>query len=217
MRFIQKGNEPPSFSLWKQRSIDDCPSTWGNFRKPEKLEVLDSLLHEQGFICCYCGQEIDRKHSHIEHFQPRTHYPSLSLDYSNLLACCPGYGRDDRDKAPQEFCGHYKKDKELPISPLDKDCSTYFRYSASGEIFSSLESSKQLPAKETIAILGLNHPTLQSAREEAIDGILQDIDSFSNEDLVKLMTSYDRPDGTGKLQEFCSAIVYTLNQYIGSA
>jgi hypothetical protein len=89
MRFIQKGNEPPSFSVWKQQSIDDCPSTWENFRKPQKPEVLDSLLQEQGFICCYCGQVIDRKHSHIEHFQPRTHYPSLSVDYSNLLACCP--------------------------------------------------------------------------------------------------------------------------------
>jgi hypothetical protein len=69
----------------------------------------------------------------------------------------------------------------------------------------------------TIAILGLNYPILQSAREEAIDGILQDIDSFSNEDLIKLMTSYDRPDSTGKLQGFCSAIVYTLKQYLGSA
>ena len=217
MRFIQKGNEPLSFSVWKQQGIDDCPSTWENFRKPEKLEVLDALLQEQGFICCYCGQAIDRNHSHIEHLQPRTHYPSLSVDYSNLLACCPGYGKDDRNKAPQAFCGHHKKDKELPLSPLDRDCSTYFRYSASGEIFSSVEVSKRSPAKETIDILALNHTTLQRAREEAIEGILQDIDSFSNEDLRKLMTSYDRPDSTGKLEQFCSVIVYTLSQYLGSA
>ena len=136
------------------------------------------------------------------------------MDYSNLLACCPGYSKDDRNKAPQAFCGHHKKDKELPISPLDKDCSTYFRYSASGEIFFSLEASKQFSAKETIAILALNHPTLQSARENAIEGILQDIDSFSNEDLRKFMTSYNRPDNTGKLEQFCSAIVYTLSQYL---
>ena len=214
MRYIQKGNEPPSFTIWKQQSIDDCPSTWENFRKPQKSEVLDSLLQEQGFICCYCGQAIDRKHSHIEHFQPRTHYPSLSVDYFNLLACCPGYGKDDPDKTPQEFCGHYKKDQELPISPLDRDCSTHFRYSGCGEVLSNSESPS-CPVKETIEILALNHPTLKRAREEAIEGILQDIDTFSDDELRKLMSSYDQPDATGKLEEFCNVIIYTLSQYLG--
>ena len=193
MRYIQKGNEPPSFAEWKQQSNDDWQPTWDNFQKPEKIHVLDSLLKEQGFICCYCGQRIDRKYSHIEHFKPRHSYLSLSLDYSNLLSSCPGY--------------------ELPISLLDKDCGTNFRYSGSGEVFSNSEAPS-CPVKETIEILALNHFTLQKAREEAIEGILQDIETFSDEDLRKLMSSYNRTDTTGKLEEFCNVIIYVLKQYI---
>ena len=213
MRYIQKTNEPPSFTVWKQRGNDDWQPTWENFQKPEKIDVLDSLLQEQGFICCYCGQRIDRKYSHIEHFKPRHPHVALSLDYSNLLSSCPGHGKDDPDKSPQEFCGHHKKDKELPISPLDKDCGTNFRYSGSGEVFSNSESLS-CPVKETIEILALNHSTIRRAREEAIEGILQDIDTFSDDDLRKLMSSYNQPDATGKLEEFCNVIIHVLKQYI---
>lgn len=81
MKYIKKNPEPAAFAQWKQQSNADWKPNWDNFQKPEKPIVHDALLSEQGYICCYCGQRINQITSHIEHFQPRTFYPNLKLEY----------------------------------------------------------------------------------------------------------------------------------------
>ncbi|XZF61302.1 MAG: retron system putative HNH endonuclease [Gloeotrichia echinulata DVL01] len=88
MKYIQKSEEPESFTAWKKLANDDWNPSWEDLRKPQKTYVHNSLLQEQGFICCYCGRHINHENSHIEHLQPRTTYPQLALDYTNLLASC---------------------------------------------------------------------------------------------------------------------------------
>jgi hypothetical protein len=105
--------EPLPFIQWKLQATEDWKPSWENFQKPEKTIVHTSLIVEQGHICCYCGQRITQAISHIEHFQPRTHYPDLSLSYNNFLASCPGYpeaqaSKNSVAKLPQEFCGQRK-------------------------------------------------------------------------------------------------------------
>jgi uncharacterized protein (TIGR02646 family) len=113
MKFIQKKPEPDAFIQWKQRATENWQPSWDNFQKPEKNIVHTALTIEQGHICCYCGQRITQGSSHIEHFQPRTYYPELSLSYNNFLASCPGYpeeleSKTNVTKLPQEFCGQRK-------------------------------------------------------------------------------------------------------------
>jgi uncharacterized protein (TIGR02646 family) len=95
MKFIRKQEEPANFTTWKQQASAEWQPNWDNFQKPEKVEVHEALLTEQGHICCYCGQRIARAESHIEHFRPRTSFPELTLNYNNLLASCHGYTEDD--------------------------------------------------------------------------------------------------------------------------
>lgn len=100
MKHIKKNQEPQNFTDWKKRANEDWQPNWKeNFQAPEKTEVHEALLTEQGYICCYCGRRIDYQSSHIEHFQPRKHYPELALEYTNLLASCPGYPEDEDPKS----------------------------------------------------------------------------------------------------------------------
>ena len=88
MKFIDKSKEPEEFTNWKALANQDWQPNWDNFQKPEKNIVHNSLLQEQGYICCYCGRRISRQDSHIEHLKPRNQYPELALNYHNILASC---------------------------------------------------------------------------------------------------------------------------------
>lgn len=69
-----------------------------------KKELQKSLLIEQGYICCYCGQRISEESDSdkseeddnkidrvvIEHFLPKSKNRDKVFDYSNLLASCQG-------------------------------------------------------------------------------------------------------------------------------
>jgi uncharacterized protein (TIGR02646 family) len=218
MRFIQKRQEPSEFATWKQKANTNWQPNWENFQKPEKITVHNALLEEQGHICCYCGQLIDQANSHIEHFQPRTDYPELSLSYGNFLASCPGYPTDDNQKIqppklPQEFCGQKKGawyEADLTVSPLEQDCASYFRFGSRETITSTRETLKATAAGVTIQELGLNHAVLTLSRKRLINGVLQDVESLTTEEIQQLIELYDRPDSAGRFTPFCTAIIYRL-------
>jgi uncharacterized protein (TIGR02646 family) len=94
MRYIKKQEAPPEFTEWKAQENEDWKPFWNskatNFRNPQKEIVHQSLLTEQGYICCYCQRRINLNNSHIEHFKPKDEscYPELSLEYTNFLASC---------------------------------------------------------------------------------------------------------------------------------
>ena len=152
MRYIKKQDREPDwltefkqeFLEWKRK--DDplwefSKLDWDDFTNPYKAKLLDVLLKEQGYICCYCGRRISisKRNSHIEHLKPKSKsrspsYAHLVLTYSNLLASCNGYTEEqeleyeeklkqkrDTPGLAQEFCGAKKGewyDDNLTVSPL---------------------------------------------------------------------------------------------------
>lgn len=216
MKYIRKGKEPEEFTNWKNLENDDWKPNWDdNFQAPEKPIVHETLLKEQGYICCYCGMRIERKTSHIEHLKPRTNYPDLALDYTNLIASCQG---ESEQPPPQPVhCGHKKRywyDENLMVSPLDANCENFFRYSGFGDILPTDESNKKAAAETTIEQLGLDIPKLARMRREAIDGILQATQGLTNEEIKQFAEALKKPDANGQCTPFCFAITYILNQYL---
>lgn len=228
MRYINKGEEPESFTTWKALANEDWTPTYDDLRGQEKTELYNALLREQGFICCYCGMritrelsdigedtsDIDRDSCHIEHLQPQSIYPELALEYKNLLASCQA----ERNKVPPPpvRCGYKKEDwydENLIVSPLDANCVDYFRYSASGEILPTDASDKQAAAKTTIEKLGLDIDKLRAMRSAAIDGALLAIQGLTDEEIQLLAQGFELLNDEGKYQPFCFAIAYILNQY----
>ena len=227
MRYIKKQETPPVFTDWKAQANEDWQPYWNskttNFRNPQKEIVHQSLLKEQGYICCYCQRQINLNNSHIEHFKPKDEncYPELSLEYSNFLASCQKE-KDDKAQNYQEnpvHCGHLKGnwyDENLTISPLQEDCNEYFTYTAFGDILPSEDDEKKESAKITIEKLGLNIPKLKSERRAVIEGLQELLQQVGNskETLEILIKNYDQVNEEGYFNEFCEVLIYFLKRYI---
>ncbi|MBE9198812.1 MULTISPECIES: retron system putative HNH endonuclease [unclassified Nodularia (in: cyanobacteria)] len=215
MKYIKKNQEPEQFSSWKALENDDWKPSWDdNFQAPEKPVVHDALLKEQGYICCYCGMAVTRATSHIEHLQPRSTYPDLSLEYTNLIASCQG---ESTEPPPVPVhCGHQKKywyDEHLMVSPLKINCADFFHYPASGEILPTNDPEKTAAAKTTIEKLALNINKLQNMRKLAIDAALLGIEDLTDAEIQQLVKGYDQIDSHGQYTPFCAAIIYFLKNY----
>lgn len=170
MKYIKKSQEPESFTVWKNLANEDWQPTWDDFRKPQKTDVHNSLLQEQGFICCYCGRRITKDISHIEHLKPRYPYTELALEYTNMLASC----QRERERKEPLHCGS-KKDhwynEDLMVSPINANCEEFFKYTDDGQILAT-DNSKKLAAETTIDKLGLNIDKLKDLRTKALEPIL---------------------------------------------
>ena len=186
MKRVLKGTEPASFTDWKASANDDWTPTYPTLQNPQKRELHEALLVEQGFFCCYCGREIEAFSSHIEHFRPQENFEDLALEYHNLHASCL------RETLPGNplHCGHRKDnwfEEMLHISPVDEDCELRFRYLLTGEIQPT--SSEDLPAAMMIEVLALDIAYLNNRRQNAIGAVFDDefLLSVSDEELNHLV------------------------------
>ena len=218
MKYIEKNQPPKEFIDWQNSANENWQPSWNNFQKPQKTLVHQSLLKEQGFICCYCGRRIDLADSHIEHFKPRNKYPDLQLDYANLLASCQG--ESEAPPPTPVHCGHKKDawyEENLMVSPLNRNCTEFFRYTDDGQILATKEVDKQEAAKTTIEKLALNIHKLQKMREGAIEGILDGLDVTDTQTIQKLINAFEKPNQNGEYEEFCHVVLYVLKQYLNYA
>ena len=169
MKRILKAPEPADFSAWKMTDHMAHRPRWKRVPTPIKEKVHESLLREQGFICCYCEVSIALHDSHVEHFCPKKKYQRHKLDYSNLHGSC------QRELPPGEprHCGNAKGswfNEELLVSPLTADCENRFRFTAAGEILPRRDDDAA--AKETIRRLCLDIPKLRRLRAAAVEASL---------------------------------------------
>lgn len=114
MKYIKKTEEPTEFTEWKGRANEK--RSYKNLGNPTKSIVKQALIEEQGYICCYCEQELIETDSHIEHFLPQTSYPEKDIEFSNMLCSC----QNQIKKGEPRHCGNLKADQELAISPFNE-------------------------------------------------------------------------------------------------
>lgn len=212
MKYIPKDSsrEPESMRQWKQLAANDPNYDYEYLPSKERKDLLNALVEEQGYICCYCGMEISDETSHVEHLMPQSSHPDLSLEYTNLLASC-GISEKYRPKYNsvlhcKEHCGQKRKDSNLSIKPIDIGCEKNFRYTGVGEI---------LPKDDlSVKNLNLNYTELINLRKAAIEAAksLLELD-FSDEEIKLFVKSFEERDHDGKFQPFCFTITYFLKNY----
>jgi uncharacterized protein (TIGR02646 family) len=214
MKYIQKGKEPQILSDWKaiQKPLG-VNYHYEYFLNPERAAVHISLLSEQGYICCYCCQRVDKTNSHIEHLDPQSKTDAeLSVEYTNMLASC---GRDTNkpDYRWPDYCGNKKGDLAIKVSPLQANCEEFFNYSSTGEILPTANNlAQQKDAQTTIEVLGLNHYDLMQGRIQALEA-LQGI--MTQEEAELLAQVCQQMNAQGRYQPFCNAVLYFLKDYFG--
>ena len=203
MKHIVKDQNTPDFDEFKASANGDWQPTYEGLRDSTKKEVKDSLMKEQGHICCYCERELSDNDSHIEHFKPRSGEDVDPLDYANMLCSC----QNQLKQGEPRHCGHLKGDwfdDQLIVSPLDPDCEEHFAYTEDGEIQPATKSDDA--ARMMIKKMGLNIPKLIAFRKKAIE-------AFSDEDLSEqersqFVSGYLIKNTDGMFGEFWTTIDY---------
>ena len=179
MKFIRKTSEPQDFTDWRTQNPQ---WRWEDFKGRAACNNLrDSLLREQGYICCYCERGIGEKNGeiqgHFEHVMPQSYKDKngvavgrqRELDYHNIVfSCTKVIGRHQvDDNGDKVTCGHQKGDwydENLFVTPLQERCESMFRYKDDGTIVPA-NGSDSCVAQETIERLKLNGEPLDVGLE----------------------------------------------------
>jgi uncharacterized protein (TIGR02646 family) len=205
MKKIIKQSEPRS--LVEHRS--QANANYENY--PDKDKLRESLLKEQGYICCYCMSRIKLDEMKIEHWQPQTKYTSRQLDYKNLLGACMG----NQGARPQnQHCDTRKGDNEITINPIegDKNYENLIKYRPDGKIYSD-DLSINHDLSET---LNLNLGFLKKNRKDALDVVIRKLDEkFSNKTWAKItvqreIDKLNTKDENGFYDVYCQFIASYL-------
>jgi uncharacterized protein (TIGR02646 family) len=222
---VIKNKEPEWFIDWKKGDSEDWAPSFAALRTDNKTKLKQSLIEEQGYLCCYCGKRIHSDNSHIEHFKPQSTNKESELEYNNLLVSCiklppkkNNLSSSSLKKQPKTFitqCGFAKSnhlDKELCISPLDDDCESYFKYDLSGQISSSNDKGQYM-----ITLLNLNSLNLSQSRKHLLNNFFnQNIDPFTFEELHKLYNKFNLLDETGQYYEFRQVISRYIEELLNT-
>ncbi|MBR5509859.1 MAG: hypothetical protein IKV59_07380 [Lachnospiraceae bacterium] len=228
MHKIIKQSEPDHFRLWKQnfRNVNGRDAVYDDLMETSEYGMLkNSLLEEQGYICCYCEKAIGRggmRDCNIEHFMPRhpdsrflssqecEQCKNAQMDYANLFASCLGEHAYSAD-----HCNHKKDnwfDFEVCVSPAEDEIETLFGFRADGKIF-AIGSNKK--GEELRRHLGLDSYVLNEQRKAAYDTVMEI--EFGSDELLDdvsyiadTISFYKQKDERGYYTPFCSMITYCL-------
>ena len=200
MKFIQKGNEPEAWKIY--RNTEGVPFS-------AISELKHALLAEQGYLCCYCMSRINFNTMKVEHWKPRR-YSDLVFDYKNLLAACKGNFCDDK------HCDTLKDDDEISIDPTSKthNVETFIKYKWSDGSITYPDAYQH----DIEDVLNLNNPVLKSNRKEVIVGLTQVLSSkkFTKTECQKQLRKFQEPDKSGKYHHYCMVAVRFLEKRIRS-
>ncbi|MGS2719344.1 retron system putative HNH endonuclease [Paraglaciecola aestuariivivens] len=208
MKQITKRNEPQELLDWKALENDDWKPSFDNLQGNEKRAVRNSLLAEQGYICCYCNKDIGDDDFHIEHFRPQETFEALELDYNNLHASCL---KNQEARGPFH-CGMAKGnwfDNALTLSPLANHESS-FNFLYNGLVEPTVQNAAQMVER-----LKLNDASLAAKRKAEIAGILDAyfIETATEEQLINLFRKIGRLVN-GRYQPFVLAIQQQIKQLL---
>ena len=201
MKHVMKGASSPVFESWKALTNTEWTATYENLQNPEKRALHQTLLSEQGWVCCYCGRTIALQDSHIEHFRPQERYANLALSYENLHASCI---RETEPGMPLH-CGHAKDsdfDELLAISPLDPYCEARFLYTQEGSLIASDVADTQV--NYMVELLQLDIPFLRNRRKDEVGRVFDPtfLATVTEGELKLLRDAYRSLDDAGRAQSF---------------
>jgi uncharacterized protein (TIGR02646 family) len=258
MKRILKNEEPIAFANWKAQeagrlepyyTANDADAAWGHLSSspspnPElgiayysKKELANTLLKEQGYLCCYCNRQIHQespRQNDLEHNDRRTSIEHLdakesnarlnTFRYNNIAASCMGGER----RFPRfSYCNSRRGKDPLAILPIDENVESLVYYSEDGKIHGATNEIDDTLHK----VLGLGY--FDEARHAEIRAaIYENLDEYNawngeNEDerpaLIPISSEKARQQinklsqGEGdpiKYREFCSAIISVLKREI---
>lgn len=191
MRKIRKSSPPALLTTYKKQ----IGASYDDIDKVVYDATLLGLLNEQGWVCGYCQQTIsEAKNATIEHYCEKSicngkgGRPDLRLEYTNMMAVCPGKAIDDTHCDEKKFLFKLGKGLPINISPWNQAHINAVSYTNSGTIKSSIKTHDN----EINNILNLNISYLKRKRKSKFIGLLKaagDISGKKGKDKLKKLLS----------------------------
>lgn len=152
--------------LPKGRKGNDFKALWGRAKR-----ALAAMSYQK---CSYCETPINAERSAaVEHFKPKSLFPSLAYDWDNYFLGCGGCNGAKSDKWPaggQEY-----------LRPDEGDPSTLFVFLEDGTVKAAEDGG---PADLTIKDLDLNREWLCNLRAVAIQDTLAELLDLLKEEAI---------------------------------
>ncbi len=172
MRGSHQKRTPSELTNWLALESASWKPTYSNLRGEIKGSVVNALREAQRDLCVYCGCRLhldSPEMFHIEHFRPKSKYPHLSVDFTNLFLSCGPKGQTGKSL---KTCGNAKEDKFDEINCIEPEypaCTHRFRFLLTGKV--SPKFDKDAAAGKMIELLNLNDSELIRDREEILGHI----------------------------------------------
>ncbi len=212
MKAIVKVKEPTSLTEHRARQH----SSYTNL---DKTDTRNSLLTEQGHICCYCMRRIPESGNtpgtKIEHFLCQEDHSHEELNYGNMLLACLG---NEGSPKRLQTCDTKKGKLSLTHSPSNqaRNIESLIKYKPNGEIYSSDETFNA----ELETVLNLNVKSLKDNRRIVYEEVQNRIrlegkrkgsialkKKFLELEKAKLLSLTN-----GKHNQFCMVGVYVIEK-----
>jgi len=215
MLYIQKKQEPVSLMKYRKQKF----SYFDGY--PDKDDVRERLLEEQGYLCAYCMRRIDKNHMKIEHWYPEDRLNDIQrLDYRNMLGACEGH--IPGTKQSDDTCDTHKGNELLVVNPLEQTTLETIQYrTATGEIFSE-EDVIQNDLNNTLNLNSEKHQLMRN-RKETLDAVINEMSKLQqkgiwNRKMIESMLKvYQGTDSEGKKREYSGIVVWYLKKKMNKA
>jgi len=143
-----------------KQGVCDFKAIWGRLK-----EGLKNMCHQK---CAYCESVIATKRTGaVEHFKPKSLFPSLAYDCDNYFLGCGGCNGAKSDKWPMGG-GSY-------VRPDEGDPALLFVFHEDGRVEAAQPSGA---AEHTIRDFQLNEEWLCAAREWCIGQVIEELESL---------------------------------------
>ena len=216
MRWVERGPEPDGVGWYRQQftprwvhysnntgSPQPSDSYWRRFRQ----ELGTAFLRKCGYCERICAEtsESGSRAPTVDHFKPKSLFPSLTYEWSNWIFCC-------------SRCNGKKADN-WPLSGLVDPCAVsvlerperYFDYrSRTGEIVpkGGLTQSDRERAQNTISDLKLNDSDMRKRRRRWVKYFQDALSRYDESEVLTIIDGY-----TDTTAEYCGITRMFLAQY----
>ena len=219
MKYIRKAGCPRVYSDWCISVAETNKANWREVPPVPKNALLSALIAEQGALCAYSMKRIETSSAHVEHIKPQSRckedHPESDLDYKNLVACFPRENLHRRYRYGAQNKGSWWEDNGREfVSPLHPACEKRFAFDLSGHI-SAVNGHPD--GIKTIAVLGLNHPSLLDERKRAIEEYIYGPagnEPLSQANTLRVKQSVCMRNTHGQFNQFCNAIRDALEEHL---
>lgn len=215
MLYIQKRQEPSSLTKYRKQKF----AYYDGY--PDKDDIREQLLEEQGHLCAYCMRRIDKEHMKIEHWYPEDRLTDAErLEYRNMLGACEGH--IPGSKGIDDTCDTHKGNEVIHVNPQDKSSISQIKYrTATGEIYSE-DPKIQKDLHITLNLNSEKHQLMKN-RKETLDAAITEMyrmkqsGTWNRKLLENMLAYYEGIGSNGKKKEYAGIVVWYLRKKLNQS